>query len=68
MIRGLDPQPGVGATSIRRWPRPICLQDSPNALLPDERKDRPSGGSLPRRVDGRLLVDRSVSSTDVPTT
>ena len=47
----------VGATSIRRWLRPISLQDVPDALLPDELKDQPTGGPLPRRVDGRLLVD-----------
>ena len=46
----------VGATSIRRWLRPISFQDVPDALLPDELKDRPTGGPLPRRVDGRLLV------------
>ncbi|WP_197676234.1 aldehyde dehydrogenase (NADP(+)) [Nakamurella panacisegetis] len=46
----------VGATSIRRWLRPISFQDVPDALLPDELRDRPTGGQLPRRVDGRLLL------------
>lgn len=45
----------VGTTAIRRWLRPISLQDVPAALLPDELRERPSG-PLPRRVDGRLVV------------
>lgn len=51
----------VGATSIRRWLRPISLQDVPDALLPDELKEQPTGGQLPRRVDGRLLLGREPS-------
>ena len=47
----------VGATSIRRWLRPISFQDVPDSLLPGELQDEPVGGSLPRRVDGRLLLD-----------
>jgi NADP-dependent aldehyde dehydrogenase len=44
----------VGATSIRRWLRPLCFQDVPQDLLPDEVRDDPSGTPVPRRVDGRL--------------
>lgn len=44
----------VGATAIRRWLRPLCFQDAPTDLLPDELRDDPTSGALPRRVDGRL--------------
>ncbi|MFD2415509.1 aldehyde dehydrogenase family protein [Amycolatopsis pigmentata] len=41
----------VGTTSIRRFQRPVTLQNVPAALLPDELKeDNPL--RLPRRVDG----------------
>jgi NADP-dependent aldehyde dehydrogenase len=43
----------VGATSIRRWLRPVCFQDVPPELLPEELGD---GSRLPRRVDGVLMV------------
>ena len=45
----------VGTTSIRRWLRPVSLQDVPDALLPDELRDTPSR-ALPRRVDGTLAL------------
>jgi NADP-dependent aldehyde dehydrogenase len=45
----------VGATAIRRWIRPVCYQDVPEALLPSAlRMDNP--WRLPRRVDGRLTA------------
>lgn len=44
----------VGATSIRRWLRPISYQDVPQSLLPPELRD--GDASLPRRVDGRLIA------------
>jgi NADP-dependent aldehyde dehydrogenase len=49
----------VGATSIRRWLRPVVYQDAPTAVLPAELSDRPA--SIPRRIDGHLIlpVDQS---------
>ncbi|HEY9378246.1 MAG TPA: aldehyde dehydrogenase family protein, partial [Jiangellaceae bacterium] len=43
----------VGATSIRRWLRPMCYQNVPAAFLPPELRD--GDASVPRRVDGRLV-------------
>jgi NADP-dependent aldehyde dehydrogenase len=43
----------VGATSIRRFLRPVAFQDVPDALLPPELRDANPLG-LPRRLDGRL--------------
>lgn len=42
----------VGATSIRRWLRPVVYQDAPASILPPELTHSPV--SIPRRVDGRL--------------
>jgi NADP-dependent aldehyde dehydrogenase len=43
----------VGATSIRRFLRPVAFQSVPDALLPAAlRDDNPL--AIPRRVDGRL--------------
>jgi NADP-dependent aldehyde dehydrogenase len=42
----------VGTTSIRRWLRPVSLQDVPADLLPDELRDEPRTPGLPRRIDG----------------
>ena len=45
----------VGSTAIRRWLRPISLQNVPDDLLPAEVRDDPVGVAVvPRRVDGRL--------------
>ncbi|GII28303.1 aldehyde dehydrogenase (NADP(+)) [Planotetraspora mira] len=45
----------VGTTAIRRWLRPISLQNVPQELLPDELRDVPVGATgLVRRVDGVL--------------
>lgn len=46
----------VGATAIRRWLRPICFQDVPADLLPDELRDEPADRTLLRRVDGSLRI------------
>jgi len=45
----------VGITAIRRFLRPVCFQDSPDALLPAELRDDNPGG-IPQRVDGRLIA------------
>jgi len=45
----------VGASSIRRWLRPVAYQDVPQELLPAELIDVPVDSQrVPRRVDGRL--------------
>jgi NADP-dependent aldehyde dehydrogenase len=50
-------QTSVGATSIRRFLRPVAYQSVPESLLPAElRDDNPLG--IPRRVDGRLELGR----------
>jgi NADP-dependent aldehyde dehydrogenase len=47
----------VGATAVRRWLRPVTYQDLPESLLPQELRDEPGAGrSVPRRVDGRLVL------------
>ncbi|HEU5486055.1 MAG TPA: aldehyde dehydrogenase (NADP(+)) [Microlunatus sp.] len=45
----------VGATSIRRFLRPLTFQDAPEAVLPEELKESNPLG-VPRRVDGVLEV------------
>ncbi|MEV0157287.1 aldehyde dehydrogenase (NADP(+)) [Micromonospora sp. NPDC050686] len=42
----------VGATSIRRFLRPLAWQDAPEWILPEELRD--DFTNIPRRVDGRL--------------
>jgi NADP-dependent aldehyde dehydrogenase len=42
----------VGATSIRRFLRPLAWQNAPDWILPEELRDGPS--DIPRRVDGQL--------------
>ncbi|MFF0153863.1 aldehyde dehydrogenase family protein [Micromonospora sp. NPDC005203] len=42
----------VGATSIRRFLRPLAWQDAPAWILPEELQDGCT--TIPRRVDGRL--------------
>jgi NADP-dependent aldehyde dehydrogenase len=45
----------VGASSIRRWLRPVAHQDVPEELLPAELVDTPAAEQrVPRRVDGHL--------------
>jgi NADP-dependent aldehyde dehydrogenase len=46
----------VGTSAIRRWLRPVCFQDVPPDLLPDELCDVPEHGRIPRRVDGTLIL------------
>ena len=47
----------VGATSIRRWPRPVSFQDVPNTLLPTELRDGHQGTPQPtRRINGVLTT------------
>lgn len=43
----------VGATSIRRWLRPVSYQNAPQGVLPAELRDGNPAG-IPRRVDGIL--------------
>jgi len=45
----------VGTTAIRRFLRPVCYQDAPYALLPEELRDD-SAVEIPRRIDGKLVV------------
>ncbi|GGO32505.1 aldehyde dehydrogenase family protein [Micromonospora parathelypteridis] len=42
----------VGATSIRRFLRPLAWQDAPVWILPEELRDEYN--TIPRRVDGKL--------------
>ncbi|HJQ48444.1 MAG TPA: aldehyde dehydrogenase (NADP(+)) [Amycolatopsis sp.] len=44
----------VGATSIRRFLRPVTWQSAPSALLPEELADGYT--AIPRRIDGRLVL------------
>jgi NADP-dependent aldehyde dehydrogenase len=44
----------VGATSIRRYLRPVAWQNAPEAELPPELRD--GTADLPRRVDGVLVL------------
>jgi NADP-dependent aldehyde dehydrogenase len=43
----------VGTTAIRRFLRPVCYQNTPQALLPEALQDG-NPLSLPRRIDGVL--------------
>jgi NADP-dependent aldehyde dehydrogenase len=44
----------VGTLAIERFLRPVCYQDVPEALLPDEL--RGSGAGLPHRLDGSYRI------------
>lgn len=44
----------VGSLAIDRFLRPICYQDLPEALLPEEL--RGSGEGIPRRIDGEYFA------------
>lgn len=46
----------VGAAAVRRWLRPVCYQDFPQALLPPELRDDPPQDAPLRRVDGSLML------------
>lgn len=45
----------VGTLAIERFLRPVCYQDFPDALLPEEL--RRSTSSLPHRIDGAFVGD-----------
>jgi len=45
----------VGTLAIERFLRPVCYQNFPDAVLPDELREAELGQSW-RRVDGRLLA------------
>jgi NADP-dependent aldehyde dehydrogenase len=45
----------VGATSVRRWLRPVCYQSVPDSWLPDSIKEG-NPLSIVRRVDGQLRL------------
>jgi NADP-dependent aldehyde dehydrogenase len=45
----------VGTLAIRRFLRPVCYQDFPEALLPEALRDKNSL-EVPRRINGRLVV------------
>ncbi|WP_433556164.1 aldehyde dehydrogenase (NADP(+)) [Pseudonocardia xinjiangensis] len=46
----------VGTTAVRRFLRPVCYQNTPQALLPEAlRDDNPLG--LPRRINGTVTRD-----------
>jgi NADP-dependent aldehyde dehydrogenase len=49
------PHTSVGVTAIRRFLRPVCWQDVPRELLPDELRDD-NVTRIPRRVDGKLIT------------
>ncbi|HSE71547.1 MAG TPA: aldehyde dehydrogenase (NADP(+)) [Nocardioidaceae bacterium] len=51
----------VGVTAVRRFQRPVCYQDTPEELLPEELRDRNTLG-IERRVDGRVTGDDVRSS------
>jgi NADP-dependent aldehyde dehydrogenase len=47
----------VGAAAVRRWLRPVCYQNFPQAMLPPELRDDPGrDNAVVRRVDGKLVL------------
>ncbi len=46
----------VGMDAIQRWVRPVCYQDCPDYLLPDELKNINPLGIL-RKIDGKFTRD-----------
>lgn len=52
----------VGAAAIRRWLRPISYQDVPEELLPVELRD--GNATVPRRIDGDLVLPASLPGTE----
>jgi NADP-dependent aldehyde dehydrogenase len=46
----------VGVTAIRRFLRPVCYQNTPQALLPEALQNR-NALALPRRIDGVVTRD-----------
>ncbi|MPY47777.1 aldehyde dehydrogenase (NADP(+)) [Streptomyces acidicola] len=53
----------VGTTAIRRFLRPVTWQSAPVEVLPHELHDAYT--SIPRRVDGRLVVPSPAGQEDV---
>jgi NADP-dependent aldehyde dehydrogenase len=55
----------VGAGGLRRFVRPVCLQDAPHAVLPPAVRDE-NPWCVPQRVDGRLhtTTKQSVERAD----
>jgi NADP-dependent aldehyde dehydrogenase len=51
----------VGMTSIGRFLRPVTWQNAPEALLPAELRE--AGASIPRRLDGRLVLPPDTTQT-----
>ena len=47
----------VGVTAIRRFLRPFVWQNAPVSVLPEELREGYLG--VPRRIDGRLVVDEA---------
>lgn len=48
----------IGTAAIERWVRPVCYQDCPQALLPDELRDENPRG-IWRLVDGEFTREPS---------
>ena len=46
----------VGTPALLRFARPVCFQDFPQALLPEELQDA-NPREITRRIDGRLTKD-----------
>jgi len=51
----------VGSLAIRRFLRPICYQDIPGDLLPEELRDE-NRSRLPRLVDGVRRVSQATAA------
>ena len=49
----------VGVNSIKRWVRPVCFQNWPDKLLPNELKDENPLGIF-RLVDGKQTSDKTL--------
>jgi len=52
----------VGATAARRFQRPVCFQDAPQAHLPEVLRDENTHGTI-RRIDGEVTRDAVPTST-----
>jgi NADP-dependent aldehyde dehydrogenase len=52
----------VGVTAARRFQRPVCFQDTPQAHLPEVLRDENTQG-ISRRIDGEVTRDAVPAST-----
>jgi NADP-dependent aldehyde dehydrogenase len=52
----------VGVTAARRFQRPLCFQDTPQAHLPEVLRDANSLG-VSRRIDGQVTRDAVPAET-----